>query len=273
LTAAEPAFAGTDEVHTVGTQLCDVALHGRGIPHIGIHGRSDEDWAAADEERSAEEIVGESECDSGDGAGGRRGDDGKAGAATESDVFTLIVFAGGKLIVVDRSASECFEGAAADELGCRVCEDDGDASTALHEATAEVCGLISRDTSADAQEHFAVCERICHGTAMGLDGWREGLEVVERGTLFAEVFVDEGRFVFRGAYVFGGVKEDLVLHDFGDDDFHEVLGLDIDELRGAAVELHHAFLDQGRQAEATAYLADNVVFAKVVKHFEPSLRP
>jgi len=168
-------LAGTDEVHTVCTQLCDVALHGWGIPHISVHGRRDEDGAATDEECGAEEIVGESECDSGDCAGGCRGDDGKASTASKPDVFSLPVFAGGELIIVNRSAGECFEGAAADELGCGVCEDNGDASVALHEATAEVCGLVSRDTSADAQEYFAVCERICHGS----EWLQEGLEVVE----------------------------------------------------------------------------------------------
>jgi hypothetical protein len=241
LSAAEPAFCRADDVDAIGAELSDVSPDCRGIPHIGVHSGCDEDGAACNEQSGGEEVVGESECDAGDGAGRGGSNDGDLGAAGESDMFTLPVFVRGELLMMDGPCSECFEGGVADEPGGGFGEDDGDMCTALHEATAEFSGFVGRDTSADAKEHFAVGEGVSH--VGGTVSWC-GLQVVEGWALIAKEFVDEGGFVFDGADIFGGVEEDFVLHDFSDDDFHEVFGLDVDELRGAAVELHHAFLDE-----------------------------
>jgi hypothetical protein len=269
LAAAEPAICGADDVDAIGAELGDISLDGRGIPHVGVHGGSDKDGAAGDEEGGAEEVVGESEGDAGDAACSGGGDDSNLGTAGETDVFALPVFVGGELLVVDGPCGERFEGGGADELGSGFGENYGNESTALDEAAAEFGGFIGRDTSADAEEYFAVGEGVSHsGRVMG----ECGLEVVEGWSLVAEEFVDEGGIVFDGADVFGGVEEDFVLHDFSDDDFYEIFGLDIDELGGAAVELHHALLDERGESEPAADLTDNVVFAEFVKHFEPSLR-
>ena len=63
-----------------------------------------------------------------------------------------------------------------------------------------------------------------------------------------------------------GIQENLVLQDFLDHDFHLVVGVHVDQRPGAAVDGHHALLDQCRQLETAADLVNDRLFPKFVNH-------
>ena len=72
--------------------------------------------------------------------------------------------------------------------------------------------------------------------------------------------------VIRGFDFIVGVKKDLVLHDFSNDNSHLVVGFQVDQRTPAAVKSGHALLNQSGQFESSANFLNNRFFSKFVIH-------
>jgi hypothetical protein len=124
LTAAQPALAGADKVQAVIAQLPDVSLDGGFGPHVAVHGRRDKHWNGRRQNCRAEQIVGQAQGESRDGASRCRSDDNQFRAAGESDVFTLRMLVRFKRVGRDAAVRQRFECGGPDEVPRTVGHDD-----------------------------------------------------------------------------------------------------------------------------------------------------
>jgi hypothetical protein len=67
---------------------------------------------------------------------------------------------------------------------CGFRHDDRHLRSALNQATAEISGLVGRNTSGDTQQNFAIVKYVCHGrlwsykkTALRLDDDPQGIDL------------------------------------------------------------------------------------------------
>ena len=85
--AGELAGAGLDDAHAALAQDFKVGLGGRMIPHVHVHGGSDEDGRGGGEVHGGEEIVGDAVGELGEDVGGGGSDDEGVGPLRFADVL------------------------------------------------------------------------------------------------------------------------------------------------------------------------------------------
>ncbi|GMA27590.1 hypothetical protein GCM10025874_08430 [Arenivirga flava] len=139
-----------DDVHAALPQQGDVRDGRRVLPHLGVHGRSDQQRGAAGQHRVAQQVVGDAVRELGDGVGRRRCDDDEVGVLAERDVAHL----GDPVVEVrrDRIAADRLEGRGADEAQRRLGGDDLHIVAREHEGADRAHRLVGGDAAGHADD-------------------------------------------------------------------------------------------------------------------------
>ncbi len=160
--AGEISAAGLDDEHAATAQDFQVRLRGRMLPHVDVHGGSDDHGRGGGEIERAEEVVGDALGELGDRVGGGRSDQKSVDRLRNRDVFDGGVEVG--LLVAraehagdDLLAGQRGEGQRADELLRRGGHDDLHAHAALLQVADNLGGLVGGDAAAHTQCDFHVC--------------------------------------------------------------------------------------------------------------------
>ena len=148
----------TQYLHAIGTQLVDVALGGRVLPHLPVHGRCHQQRDVAGQAQGGEQIVTQAMGHLGQKIGRCRGDDDGIGVAAQFDVGHAVVDAGVEGAGEHRFARQRLEGGGADEMGGSPGHHHLHAGAGPLQVTHQLCGLVGGHTAGHAQHQMAACQ-------------------------------------------------------------------------------------------------------------------
>ena len=155
------AVARAEHGRAVGGELGEVALRRRMGPHLAVHRRRDQQRAALDRPRQAEQreqIVGAAMQQLGDEVGARRCDQHRVGLAREVDVRHVVGFARIPLAGVDGAVGERLQRHRGDELLGRLGHHDLHRRPGLDQRPRQLGRLVAGDAARQAEHDVAARE-------------------------------------------------------------------------------------------------------------------
>ena len=147
--AGEAAHGGLDDDGSPAAQRRDVLLGGGVLPHLGVHGRCEDDRTAGGEERVGEQVVGEAVGRPGEQVGGGGGDDDQVGGLPDPYVRHLVDI--GPDLGGDGVPGERRPGRRADELKRRGGRYDPYVMAGLGQPPQQLARLVRGDPARDPQ--------------------------------------------------------------------------------------------------------------------------
>lgn len=166
-----------NEMHPVFPERPGVALCGRVLPHVGVHGRCHENGLVGGKQHRRGEIIGLTGGELGHQVGGRGCDDKKVGLARKTDMADIVFVLTVEQIGEDMVRRECAHGKRRDELLCGPCHHTAHACPALAQAADQVEAFIGCDAPADQKQDARFAKgllRGCHRCRLSYDGFMAG---------------------------------------------------------------------------------------------------
>ncbi len=148
--AGEAADRRLEDQGAALAQRGDVRLGGGVLPHLGVHGRREDDRAASRQQDIGEQVVGPTVSGTRQQVGGGGCHDDQVGRLADPHVRHLVGV--GPDVGGDRLAGQGGPGRRPDELQRGGGRDDGHVVAALGEAAQQLAGLVRRDAAGDAQD-------------------------------------------------------------------------------------------------------------------------
>src|SRR5271157_4316521 len=154
--------AGIDDVHAATAQEFQVRVGGRMLPHVDVHGGSDDHGSRGGGIEGAEKIVGDALCELGQYVGGGGSDQESIDGLRNRYVLDCgievgLLRGGAEHAGDDLLAGQGRESQRADELLRRGGHDDLHMHAALLQLANDLGGLVGGDAAAHTQCDFHVC--------------------------------------------------------------------------------------------------------------------
>jgi hypothetical protein len=158
--AGQPAGLGRHHDHAPPAQHGQVVLHGRVLPHLGVHGRRDDHRRPGGEQGGGQQVRGDAGRVRAEQAGAGRGDHDGVGRLPEAGVRDRVGPVPERGL--RRLGGQRVERGRADEAGGRAGQDRGDVGPGVDEAPAHLHRLVGGDPAGDAEDDPAAGQ---HGVA------------------------------------------------------------------------------------------------------------
>jgi hypothetical protein len=132
-------------VHAPAGQGGQVVLHGRVLPHLGVHGRAHHHGRLGGQQGGGEQVAGDARGVAADDPGGRRDDDDQVGRLPQARVRYGVGVA--EQLGVDALGGQGGERGLAHEAQRALRHHRDDMGPSVHEAAADVDRLVRRDAA------------------------------------------------------------------------------------------------------------------------------